>query len=161
MRSGNLDGARMGVQTLISRNPDNPYYYELLGDIEYQFGHYDDSVDAYEKSLELLGNAPQIQTALALVLSERRKNDDAMRAIEMCKRAILTEPAPLTYWVMARAYGENDPGRAAWAMAEYNNMIGKDAEAKTYAKRAKKQLKKTDAEYIKSDDIINGNSYQK
>ena len=161
MRGGNLSGARMGTETLISRDPDNPYFYELLGDIEYQFGHYDDSVDAYEKSLELLGNAPQIQTALALVLSERRKNDDAMRAIEMCKRAILTEPAPLTYWVMARAYGENDPGRAAWAMAEYNNMIGKDKEAKTYAKRAKKQLKKTDAEYIKSDDIINGNSYQK
>ena len=67
MRGGNLDGARVGTSTLISRNPNNPYFYELLGDIEYQFGHYDDSVSAYEKSLELTGNAPQIQTALALV----------------------------------------------------------------------------------------------
>lgn len=154
MRVGNLDGARIGTMTLISRNPRNPYFYELLGDIEYQFGHYDDSVVAYEKSLELAGKAPQIQTALALVLTERNKPDDATRAIEMSKRTILTEPTPLAYWVLARAYGDKDIGRSAWAMAEYNNMIGKKDEAKIYARRAKKHLKSTDAEYIKSGDIL-------
>ena len=157
MRGGNLDGARVGTMTLISRNPDNPYFYELLGDIEYQFGHYDDSVVAYEKSLELAGNAPQIQTALALVLSERDKPGDDARAIEMCKRAILSEPAPLAYWVLARAYGDADAGRSAWAMAEYNKMIGKDADAKSYAKRAQKKLPKDSPEYIKAGDILNGN----
>jgi len=154
MRGGNLDGARMGTQTLISRQPNNPYFYELLGDIEYQFGHYDDSVTAYEKALELTENAPQIQTALALVLTERNKPGDATRAIELCKRALLKEPAPLVYWVLARAYGDADTGRSAWAMAEYNKLIGKDDEAKKYAKRAQKDLKKTDAEYIKAGDIL-------
>lgn len=155
MRSGNLDGARMGTQTLISRNPDNPYYYELLGDIEYQFGHYDDSVQSYEKSLELTDNAPQIQTALALVLTERNKPDDKARAIDLAKRAILSEPAPLTYWVLSRAYGEDDIGRSNWAMAEYYHMNGKSDNAKKYAKLAQKKLKKTDPEYIKAGDIIN------
>lgn len=155
MRSGNLDGARMGTQTLISRNPDNPYYYELLGDIEYQFGHYDDSVQSYEKSLELTDNAPQIQTALALVLTERNKPDDKARAIDLAKRAILSEPAPLTYWVMSRAYGDDDIGRSNWAMAEYYHMNGKSDNAKKYAKLAQKKLKKTDPEYIKAGDIIN------
>jgi predicted Zn-dependent protease len=154
MRGGNLDGARVGTMTLISRNPDNPYFYELLGDIEYQFGHYDDSVVAYEKSLELAGDAPQIQTALALVLSERDKPGDDARAIEMCKRAILSEPAPLAYWVLARAYGDTDIGRNAWALAEYNKLIGKNTEAKTYAKRAQKKLPKDSPEYIKAGDII-------
>lgn len=154
MRGGNLDGARVGTMTLISRNPDNPYFYELLGDIEYQFGHYDDSVVAYEKSLELAGNAPQIQTALALVLTERKKTGDNTRAIELCKRAILAEPAPLAYWVLARAYGDTDPGRNAWALAEFNNMIGKKDAAKTYARRAQKNLDKDDAEYIKAGDIL-------
>ncbi len=155
MRSGNLDGARMGAQTLISRNPDNPYYYELLGDIEYQFGHYDDSVQSYEKSLELTDNAPQIQTALALVLTERNKPNDRPRAIELTKRATLSEPAPLTYWVMSRAYGDDDIGRSNWAMAEYYHMNGKSDNAKKYAKLAQKKLKKTDPEYIKAGDIIN------
>lgn len=153
MRGGNLDGARVGTRTLISRNPNNPYFYELLGDIEYQFGHYDDSVDAYEKSLSLSADAPQIQTALALVLTERRKPGDMERAIELCKRAILSAPAPLTYWVLARAYGTDD-GRGDWAMAEYYSMQRDKKNATTYAKRAQKKLKKTDPEYIKAGDIL-------
>ena len=155
MRSGNLDGAKMGVQTLISRNPDNPYYYELLGDIEYQFGHYDDSVRAYEQALKLKKDAPQIQTALALVLTERKKTNDAQYAIELCKTSLLSEPTPFTYWVLARAYGDDDAGRSAWAMAEYYNMIGKSSETKKYAKTAQKHLKKTDPEYIKASDLTN------
>lgn len=151
MRVGNLDDARIGTLTLISHNPQNPYFYELLGDIEYQLGHYDDSVDAYEKSLELTENAPQIETALALVLTERNKPGDRARAIEMCKRALLVEPMPLTYWVLARAY---DDGRADWARAEYYNMIGKPDMAHEYARRAQKSLRPNTPEYIKSGDIL-------
>lgn len=155
MRSGNLDGARMGTHTLISRHPQNPYFYELLGDIEYQFGHYDDSVSAYEKSLSLTGDAPQIQTALALVLSERHKPSDRTRAIELAKRSILSAPSPLAYWVLSRAYGDDDAGRSNWAMAEYYHLNGKHDTAKEYAKRAQKKLKKTNPEYIKAGDILN------
>lgn len=151
MRIGNLDDARIGTLTLISHNPQNPYFYELLGDIEYQLGHYDDSVDAYEKSLELTENAPQIETALALVLTERNKPGDRARAIEMCKRALLAEPIPLTYWVLARAY---DDGRADWARAEYYNMIGKPDMAHEYARRARKKLPTSAPEYIKAGDLL-------
>lgn len=154
MQAGNLDAARVGTQTLISRHADNPYFYELLGDIEYQFGHYDDSVTAYSRSLELAGNAPQIQTALALVLTERKKSGDAAQAIELCKRALLAAPAPLTYWVLARAYGDDD-GRGDWARAEYYSMIGNTQNAKKYAKIARQKLKSDAPEYIKSGDILN------
>lgn len=154
MQAGNLDAARVGTQTLISRHADNPYFYELLGDIEYQFGHYDDSVTAYSHSLKLAGNAPQIQTALALVLTERNKSGDATQAIELCKRALLAAPAPLTYWVLARAYGDDD-GRGDWARAEYYSMIGNTKNAKKYAKFARQKLKSDAPEYIKSGDILN------
>ena len=154
MQAGNLDAARVGTQTLISRHADNPYFYELLGDIEYQFGHYDDSVTAYSHSLKLAGNAPQIQTALALVLTERNKLGDAAQAIELCKRALLAAPAPLTYWVLARAYGDDD-GRGDWARAEYYSMIGNTKNAKKYAKFARQKLKSDAPEYIKSGDILN------
>ena len=151
MRGGNLDAARTTTLALIDRAPDNPYFYELLGDVEYQLGHYDDSVSAYEKSLELTDNAPQIETALALVLSERNKSGDRARAIELCKRALLTSPMPLTYWVLARAY---DDGRADWARAEYYHMMGKKELAHEYARRARKSLKPNTPEYIKSGDIL-------
>lgn len=151
MRGGNLAGAKTGTLTLISREPENPYFYELLGDIEYQYGHYDDSVVAYERSLQLSKNAPQIQTALALVLSERAKPGDDVRAIELCKRAILVEPMPLTYWVLARV---EQGGKADWALAEYYNLMGKKKEAKAYAKKAQKNLPKNSPEYIKAGDLL-------
>lgn len=153
MRGGNLDGARVGVGTLIGRNPANPYFYELLGDIEYQFGHYDASIKAYEKSLSIAKGAPQIQTALALVLVERNRGDDNVRAIEYAKRAILSEPMPLTYWVLGRAYGDDD-GRGDWARAEYYNMIGDTKHMKQYAKLAKKKLTESTPEYIKANDLL-------
>ena len=154
MRSGDLATARTGTQTLIARMPNNPYLYELLGDIEYQFGHYDDSVSTYERALDLTSDAPQLETALALVLTERNKPTDAARAIELCKRSLLSSPMPLTYWVLARAYGDQDAGRHAWAMAEFYNMNGKKADAKKYARRVQQKLKKTDPEYIKAGDIL-------
>lgn len=151
MQSGNLAAAKTHTQALIDRDRNNPYFYELLGDIEYQYGHYDDSVDAYEHSLKLSENAPQIQTALALVLSDRRKSGDTEQAIELCKRALLKEPAPLTYWVLAKLF---DDGKSDWAMAEYYNMVGKSKESKRYAKKAQSTLPKNSPEYIKSGDLL-------
>ena len=151
MRGGDLKTAKTGTQTLIKRHPNNPYYYELLGDIEYQFGAYDDSVDAYEKSLQLSKNAPQIETALALVLSERNKPNDKERATELSKHVILTEPSPLAYWILARV---TTGGESDWAMAEFHNMNGDKANARKYAKLAQKKSKKDSPEYIKSGDIL-------
>ena len=154
MRGGNLDGALVGTRTLVSRSPNNPYFYELMGDIEYAYGHYDDSADAYERALKLKSKSPQIETAFALVLIERNKPGDKERAIEFCKHAILVEETPLAYWTLARAYGEDD-GRADWAMAEYYRMQKSPEKSREYAKRAKTKLQKKSPEYIKSDDILN------
>ncbi len=151
MQNGNLDVAKTGTQTLIKRNPKNPYFYELLGDIEYQYGHYDDSVRAYEQSLKLTKDTPQIETALALVLSERNKPDDWARATELCKRIILTEPSPLAYWILARV---TTGGESDWAMAEYYKMNNDEKNAKKYAKLAQKKSAKNSPEYIKSGDIL-------
>ncbi|MBP5795053.1 MAG: M48 family metalloprotease, partial [Alphaproteobacteria bacterium] len=151
MRGGALVAGRDATQDLIRRNNKNPYYYELLGDIEYQMGHYDASVDAYEHALELDENAPQIQTALALVLAERNKPGDNARAIELCKSALLSEPMPLTYWVLAKLY---DDGREYWALAEFYNMNGDTKKARTFAKRAQQKLDKDSPEYIKAGDIL-------
>ncbi len=153
MRFGNLNGAAVGTRTLIARNPKNPYFYELLGDLEYRFGHYDDAIAAYTRATELRPNSPMVDVAHALVLVERRADGDISRAIELCKRAILHDESPIAYWVLARAYGSDD-GRADWAMAEYYRMQNKPDKSREYARRAKSRLKPDSPEYIKSDDIL-------
>lgn len=155
MQRGNLSGASVGTKTLISRHPKNPYFYELLGDIKYKYGHFDDSVIAYEQALKLVATAPQIESALALVLNERNKPGDKERAIELCKHSLLMEPEPMAYWVMALAYG--DDARADWALAEYYMMQKQPAKAKKHARTAKSNLKPNSPEHIKANDILNNN----
>lgn len=163
MRAGGLADAKTGALTLIARDGKNPYYYELLGDIEYQSGHYDDSATAYEKALELAAagddatsaNMSQIQTAYALVLVERKKPGDADRAVEMAKRALLRDAAPMAYMVLARAEGlRGNAGISDWAMAEYYAGIKQTKKSREFAKRAQKQLPKNSPEYIKSGDLL-------
>lgn len=153
MRWGNLSGAAVGTRTLVSRNPKNPYFYELLGDLEYKYGHYDDSVNAYERALKLRPNSPQIETALALVLVERGGAGDTARAAELCRHVILVEPSPVVYWVLARTF-DSDDGRADWAMAEFYRLQNKNDKSREYARRAKSRLKPGTPEYIKSNDIL-------
>ena len=123
-----------------------------MGDIEFAAGNYDGAVNAYENALRHVQNAPQIQTALALVLTERAAPGDDDRARELCLRANLTSPAALTYWVLARSYGSD--ARANWAMAEYYSLMGNDKKARGYAKRAQKSLPHDSPEFIKSGDIL-------
>ena len=153
MRWGNLSGAAVGTRTLVSRNPKNPYFYELLGDLEYKYGHYGDSVNAYERALKLRPNSPQIETALALVLVERGGAGDTARAAELCRHIILVEPSPVVYWVLARTF-DSDDGRADWAMAEFYRLQNKNDKSREYARRAKSRLKPGTPEYIKSNDIL-------
>ncbi|MDE5616115.1 MAG: tetratricopeptide repeat protein, partial [Alphaproteobacteria bacterium] len=153
MRGGKYDAAASGVKTLIGRSPRNPYFNELLGDIEFAAGHYDAAVAAYEQALKYAAQSPQIQTALALVLAERGAADDTARARELCLRANLTEASPLSYWALARTYG-SDP-RANWAMAEYYSLMGNTKKARSYAKQAQKSLPHDSPEFIKSGDILN------
>ena len=101
--------------------------------------------------MELSKNAPQIETALALVLSERNKPGDQERAIELSKHVILTDPAPLAYWILARV---TTGGESDWAMAEFYNMNGDKKNAQKYAKMAQQKSKKNSPEYIKSGDIL-------
>ena len=153
IRSGNLSGATVGARTLISRNPNNSYFYELLGDIEYKHGHYDDAIDAYSRAIQLNPNSPQVETALAMVLTERGRPDDITDAITLLKHVILISPTPLAYWTLARAYGADD-GRSDWAMAEFYNAGNDKKRAREYARRAKSHLPKNSPEYIKSDDLL-------
>lgn len=151
MRGGELMRASADVDALIKGNPKNPYFYELRGDIEFQLGDYDKSVAAYTRALELMPDAPQIQVALALVLTERGGAGDATRALELCRRSVLSAPSPLAYWTMARTF---DDARSDWAMAEYYHLIGDKKKAAAYAKKARKSLAPDTPEYVKAGDLI-------
>ncbi|MDR1826068.1 MAG: M48 family metalloprotease [Rickettsiales bacterium] len=167
-RTGDLNTARIGVKTLVTRRPDNPYFLELTGDVEFKSGNYDDSIAAYEKSLRLLQGAPhsfpsgsalarndkqfapQIELALALVLAERNKDGDRARATAAAKRALLSERLPLAFWVLAKS----DAEKADYYLAEYHYAMKDPKRAKSFAKSAIEKLDHSSPEYLKAKDIL-------
>jgi predicted Zn-dependent protease len=156
MRANDLIRAKQIVGPMIVRDPDNPFFYELLGDLHFQSGEMSMSVDAYQEALDLLkNNAPQIQVAMALALTGRKKPGDAEKAVNMAKRAILSDQLPLAYWVLSIAYSQlGKEGEADWAMAEYHVMVRNMDRAKELAKSAQRKLAPGTPEYIKSGDIL-------
>ena len=150
-KAGDLAGAKTETLTLISRNKKNPYFYELLGDIEFKFGHFDDSVRAYEESLKLVTvAAPQIEMALALVLSMRKKPGDFERATTLAKKTILVEKMPLAFWILAQV----DEAKSDYYLAEYHYLNRNMKTARAHAKSAIKKLPKDSPEYLKAEDIV-------
>jgi len=150
MRQGNFSLARTGMNTLIRRHPKNPYFHELLGDIEFRGGNFDAAVTAYEAALERIGRAPQIQLAMARVLAERGGAGDAERATTMARTALLSERTPMAFLVLAKA----DAPRHDYYMAEFHLMRRNMPEALAWAKKAVKNLPTDSPEHIKAQDIL-------
>jgi len=155
MRIGNLTAAETGMRTLISRQPNNPFFFELLGDVMYRYGRFDDSVRAYERALELRPQSPQIQIALAIVLSERRSYGDADRAAELARRALIVRRSALAYWTLSRAEAaRGNDGISTWAMAEHYNMRGNRTRARELARRAQRSLPRNSPEWIRAGELL-------
>ena len=154
MQSGNLKIAKKQINTLIEKDKNNPFFYEILGEIEYKSGHFGKSIEAYEKTLLKVSNPSQIQTALAIVLSEYNRKGDKDYAISLCKKSLLKEPFALTYFILAKLYNDE---RSNWAFAEYYNLLHDKEKTKFYAKKAINKLPKKTPEYIKSKDLLDNN----
>lgn len=154
MQSGNLKIAKKQINTLIEKDKNNPFFYEILGEIEYKRGHFDKSIEAYEKTLLKVSNPSQIQTALAIVLSEYNRKGDKDYAISLCKKSLLKETFALTYFILAKLYNDE---RSNWAFAEYYNLLHDKEKTKFYAKKAIDKLPKKTPEYIKSKDLLDNN----
>ena len=160
MRHGNFDLARTGASTLSRRNPSNPYFQELIGDIEFQSGNFNASVRAYEESLKHIrlaqgldrqvAQTPQIELALARALAARGNDGDAERATTLARTALLAEHTPMAFLVLAKS----DTVRHDYYMAEFHLMRRNMPEALAFAKKAIQSLPKDSPEHIKAQDII-------
>src|SRR6202000_1376266 len=66
LRKPNLIGALNEISSLIKDEPNNPYFYEVLGQIYLSMAKPNLAIPAYQKSVDLRpGNAPQLRLGLA------------------------------------------------------------------------------------------------
>ncbi len=133
-----LSLAQQELAKLLQKNPDNPYFYELKGQIYLETGKANNAKIEYQKALQLLPNSPLLQISLAQAILEAQPNvDDVQQAINLINKAMIKRPTAFGWLLLARAYGaQKRYAHAQYASAEYSVRIGAIDTAKLQLKKA-------------------------
>ncbi len=155
-RSAEIDKGLAEIDRLIAAYPDNPYFHELKGQMLFEFGRIDASIEPHERSTELAPDKPLLRINLGRALIATEDKSRYPEAIDVLKSALRLEPDNSFGWFeLARAYGGLDQiGLAHLATAESRYHVGAKAEANQFARRALAELEQGTPEYRKATDII-------
>lgn len=146
------------VDQLIKEQPQNPFFWELKGNLNYWQGKPRDAVPNLRKALQLLNNqAPLIEVALAqslLALNEAASLDEA---IKLLRRAVIAdkENANAFQQLSVALYRRGQAPEAELASAKSKILLGNFKEAQIMATRARTRLPTGSPEALQADDIIN------
>ena len=93
----------------LHQTPDDPQLYSLLGDLKYSQNALAETAAAYERSLQLAPDAPQVLNNLAWLYAtaedENVRNPE--RALVLAKRAAALDPSPHVLDTLAECYFVN------------------------------------------------------
>jgi predicted Zn-dependent protease len=144
------------VDALIREQPNNPYFWELKGALQYQAGQHKEAAPNLRKALQLAGGeAPLIQVYLAqaLLADDKAPVDEALGLL---RRAVIRDgdnSGAYRHLAVALARKGLEP-QANLATAQAYFIDGNIKQAQIFAKRAQNRLSQGSPEWIKSEDII-------
>ncbi|KCZ87612.1 M48 family metalloprotease [Hyphomonas johnsonii] len=156
MQASDIDVALREIAILIDREPDNPYFYELQGQILFESGRPAESVEPHRKSLELKPGAPLLLINYARSLNARDEPGDVEAAETALRDALIAEPENAFAWAQLAITLEKQDRRAEaqLATAESAYAIGDIVRANAFAHRAVDQLDRGTITYRRADDIL-------
>ena len=150
------DKALKRVDALLAEQPNNPYLWELKGQILFEFGRVPEAEDPQRKSVALKPDAPLLHMNLGqtlIALDDTKKVDEGILEL---KKALNQEEDNAAAWRMiAEAYDKRgQEGLARLATAEYQFNIGDMRQAREFAIRARERLPKDSPEWRRATDIV-------
>lgn len=140
---------------LVGKEPNNPYFYEIKGQMEMENGKVKQAKNSYAKAYSLKPQSNDIRFGYAFALLEDNPSKaEADRAISLLNAVTLKDKNNFRAWTMlAKAYGvSNDMAKANWAAAESLAIIGNWEAAMRKLDEAEK-LSPTPQIKIKIDDL--------
>lgn len=144
------------IDGLLAEQPDNPYLWELKGQVLFEFGRAKEAEEPQRKSVALKPEAPLLRINLGqtlISLGDRAKVEEGVKELKI---ALSREGDNAVAWrVMAEGYdkiGEN--GQARLATAEAYFALGAPEEAYVFARRAQDLLAKNSIEWRRASDIV-------
>ncbi|HTI85999.1 MAG TPA: M48 family metalloprotease [Alphaproteobacteria bacterium] len=143
------------IDGLIADEPNNPYFYELKGQMLFENARSAEAVAPYQKAVSLLPDAPLLRIELAQVLLERNDPKLVKPAIDNLQMATRRETTNAFAWdQLAIGYGRDGQyGMSALASAEASMARNDKRGARTYVARAEKDLPRGSPGWLRAQDI--------
>ena len=162
LRQPNLQKALASANSLIAEEPNNPYFYEVRGQIYMSMAKPAQAIPDYQKSVSLRPRAPQLRLALATSQLATEDPGLAAPALANLKAAILVEDDDVfTWYETAQAYSmlKNEP-MANLATGELWYNAGDCKRAIVFATRARGKLPQGGVDWQRASDIIGAATQQ-
>lgn len=151
------------IDTLIAMQPDNPFFYEMKGQILFENGRVNESIPFYEKAKDLLPSSALLKIILATAQISSEKNSLRKDAVANLEKALLKEKENTFAWhQLAIAYGRSDDlAMSNLALAEEAILVGNKKEAKQFIQMAKDYIKPGSPAELRANDMLTSVSKDK
>jgi len=156
MRKPDFRAALAEIDSLIRDEPNNPYFYEVRGQIYVSMAKPELGIADYQKCVDLKPGAPQLRLGLATAQLATDNPALAGEALKNLKAASLVEnDDAFTWYETAQAYSslKNEP-MANLSTAELYYNVGDMRKAMVFASRARPGLTQGSADWQRANDII-------
>ena len=155
-RASDIDNAQKEINTLLEKYPDNPYFHELKGQMMFEFGRIDASIEPHRRSVELLPQSALFRINLGRALLATEDPSKLEEATKEFRIALDFENNNAFGWFeLSRAYGYlGKEHYAHLANAEFHYHARDRNGANRYARRALTGFEKNSAEWRQAMDII-------
>ncbi len=155
-RMGNLQAGLGLMDGLIADEPNNPFFYELKGQMLLENGQPAAARAYYERANTLYPGEPTLMVPLAQTMLATEPDGGLREAIELLNQSVSARygSSPLAWRLLATAYGRSgDIGMAAVALAEEALARGDRATARQQAERALQTLQEGSAGWLRAQDV--------
>ncbi|RYG15579.1 MAG: M48 family peptidase, partial [Caulobacteraceae bacterium] len=155
-RDGQTERALSAVDVLLQEQPENPYFWELRGQILFEEGRPAEAIGAHQRAVDIKPDAPLLRINLAHALIETRDPEKLETAVTHLRRATSTEKDNTLGWrLLSQAYAsQGKEGEARLASAEMYFAMGAERQATQFALRARDMLDPGSAEWTRAMDIV-------
>jgi len=154
-RKGALGSALLTIDGLLKEYPNDPYFWEVRGQMLFENGRSVEAVTAYRKAAQLLPSSGIIKIDFARALLATNSTDNDREAVRNLELASQQEPGSFDLWrMMAEGYSKlNNPGMTSLARAEMALLRGQRNEAISHADAASRQLQSGTPAWQRAQDI--------
>jgi predicted Zn-dependent protease len=150
------DRALKLIDTLLGEQPENPYLWELKGQILFEFARTAEAEAPQRRSVALMPDAPLLRINLGQTLIALDDKAKIAEGVAELNKALTQESDnPVAWRMLAEAHDKlGQDGLARLATAEFYFHIGDKRQALVFAMRAREKLDRGTPEWRRATDIV-------